>query len=217
MNAVGRTLSRVGAQLRGRGANRLYGAVGAQVCAAREAGELGDLLVRGRVSSAEARARMTVIEHAGDRHRAELVRMMTRALVTPIDREDLFRLSRAIDDVVDALRDFVREYDLFQAVPRCDMSPLVLPLLDGLDELGLAIDALREQPPEAFEASLRIKKRASGVRQAYQTVVAGMFDCCPDPVGTFKNLELLRRLDAAGLSLHDAADALADGALKRVT
>ena len=35
-------------------------------------------------------------------------------LVTPVDREDLFRLSRSIDDVLDNLRDFVREWDLYK-------------------------------------------------------------------------------------------------------
>ena len=56
---------------------------------------------------------MTDIEQRGDRLRAELVWRLEGVLVAPIDREDLFRLSRSIDDVLDNLRDFVREWDLF--------------------------------------------------------------------------------------------------------
>jgi uncharacterized protein len=197
--------------------DRLHDAVSAQIAVAHTAGELCAALVSGVIASDVARSEMNVIEHQGDDHRATLVRGMTRTLVTPIDREDLFRLSRSIDDVVDDLRDFVRAYDLFQAVPPCDMGPLVDTILEALTELALASDTLRNAPSEAFEATLRTKKRAGAVRHAYQTVLAQMLECCPDPVGTFKNLELLRGLDAAGMSLHDAADALADGALKRVT
>lgn len=216
MSAVRDRLARLVSSAGGR-STRLVASVEAQVAVAIDATGLCRSLVIGTLGSATARARMTDLEHAGDNSRAELVRMMGRMLVTPIDREDLFRLSRAIDDVVDDLRDFVREYDLFDAAPTCDMEPLLQPLLEGLRELDYAIIALRERPEEAFEASLRTKKRAGGVRQAYQMMVAGLFRNGASHVSTFKDLELLRRLDGAGLRLHDAADALADGALKRVT
>lgn len=216
MKGVGSLRGRLRA-MAGRHGERLYGSIGAQVSVARQAAELSRALVRFELPSDEARTQMTGLEHLGDEHRAALVLGMTNTLVTPIDREDLFRLSRAIDDVLDALRDFVREFDMFEAVPICSMEPLLEPIHGGLGELDLAIRTLRDQPQEAFSVSLRTKKRAGNVRQAYQEVLAEVLRTQPFDIAMFKNLELLRRLDAAGLSLHDAADALADGALKRVT
>ena len=65
-------------------------------------------MAKGKLAPGEAHERIAEIEQRGDAMRAELVTRLSGVLVAPIDREDLFRLSRSIDDVLDNLRDFVR-------------------------------------------------------------------------------------------------------------
>src|SRR5690625_4357254 len=88
-----------------------------QIIATSEGAELAHRLVTGDISSATARDAVGDIEHQGDDSRAALISELSRALTTPIDREDLFRLSSSIDDILDNLRDFVREHDLFGVEP----------------------------------------------------------------------------------------------------
>ena len=76
--------------------------------------KLARAVAEGSAVPSEAHERMAEIEHGGDVLRGELVTKLAGVLVSPIDREDLFRLSRSIDDVLDNLRDFVREWDLYQ-------------------------------------------------------------------------------------------------------
>jgi hypothetical protein len=56
--------------------------------------------------------------------------------------------------------------------------------------------------------------RKNDIRQRYQTAMQAILDE-PLSTETLKRRELLRRLDVVGLRIREAADALADGAVKR--
>ncbi|NUR83975.1 MAG: DUF47 family protein, partial [Nonomuraea sp.] len=168
----------------------------------------------GGMSSHEARQRMSVVEHEGDAERAALVETLRGLLATPIDREDLFRLSRSVDDVLDHLRDFVREADLFAPPGFGFAVPLLDAVIDGLAVLEHAVDGLLSDPGGVTVAALAVRKAANRVRQEHQVelarALAGPFDA-----DLLRTRELLRRLDAVGRRLVDAADALSDAMLKR--
>ncbi|MGW4792928.1 DUF47 domain-containing protein [Nonomuraea sp. MG754425] len=166
----------------------------------------------GEIDPAAARARMAEVEHEGDEARAALVGQMRRSLTSPIDREDLFRFSRAIDDVLDAVRDFVRELHLYAAPPDPSFVRLLQALSAGIEQLTEAARLLPTRPRAAAEAARGAKK--PGVRASYQLAVAEVL-AAPLTQDTVKVTLLLTRLDAAGTSLAAAVDTLADGVIKR--
>ena len=157
--------------------------------------------------------RMREIEERSDHHRSMLVDELGVALTTPLDREDLFRLSRSVDDIVDNLHDFVEALARF---PGVDVSACELPLAavdGGLVALRAAVDSLALGPGEVTRKA-RAAKRAVQVREAYLDGLVRIFEG-EDCVSMLKERELLRRLDVVGLRFGEAADALADAALKR--
>jgi uncharacterized protein Yka (UPF0111/DUF47 family) len=166
------------------------------------------------LDAAEVRARMGEIEHRGDRARAALIEQLSRSVVTPIDREDLFRLSRSVDDVLDNLRDFAREVDVYEVSSRRFAEPLLGALIEGIEALAEAVAALAGPPEALTEEALAVRKGASAVRRLHQEALGALFE---EPVDgeMLKRRELLQRLDVVGMSLGEAADALADGAVKR--
>ncbi len=186
----------------------------AQIDAALDGGRLAHEAITGAVSSVDAREQMGAIEHAGDGHRAELVTRLTQALSTPFDREDIFRLSRSIDDVLDNLRDFVREADLMGVQDPRHFSTLIDAIIEALEKLKVAVAHVLDEPHLAPERALGVKKGSNHVRQLYQVAIAALFEE-ELSVWMLKRRELLRRLDVVGLRLGEAADALSDGALKR--
>ena len=111
--------------LSGRSDQVFVALIAGQIEATLEGASLVHQLVTSGDTSFIARSRelMREIEHEGDNQRALLVAELSRALITPIDREDLFRLSRAIDDVLDNLRDFFREWDLYGVERRALLVP----------------------------------------------------------------------------------------------
>ncbi|MGH3665891.1 MAG: DUF47 domain-containing protein [Egibacteraceae bacterium] len=157
--------------------------------------------------------RIGELEDAGDKHRAALIAELSQALTTPIDREDLFRLSRSIDDVLDYLRDFADELAMFGIDDPSLLAPPIAALRTGLEGLREAVVALACQPARVGRLA-RDAKHATAVHHAYQQALLQVLE---GPVTTdmLRSRELLRRLDVGGLRLGEAADALADGVLKR--
>ena len=209
-------LWRLAGDLRHGHRSELTGVLHHQIDTAAEGARLCVKLVSGDLEPAQAREQMGDIEHAGDEVRGELVERLSGALVTPIDREDLFRVSRSVDDVLDNLRDFVREWHLFEPPTREEYRGVLEPLLDALDQLAAGVSSLEGRAEDAATGCLAAKKQVNAVRQGYQTTLGVLYGE-PLSIDTLKHRDLLRRLDVAGLRLGEAADALTDGALKRVT
>ncbi|WP_170163235.1 DUF47 domain-containing protein [Bogoriella caseilytica] len=194
-----------------RGTAALRVAVLGQVRATIEGAAVARRMIEGE-SPAVARREIGEVERRGDRRRSDLVSGLSTTLVTPLDREDLFRISRSIDDALDTLQDFVREADLYGFEDRKRYLPLLVAADEALVQLETAVATLWIKPAEVPMRSIEVKKAARRVTRAYReefarTVVAG--------TGSLKHRELIKRLDWVGIRISEAADALSDGALKR--
>jgi len=55
----------------------------------------------------ENRIKLHDIEHKGDDKRHEMTAVIVRAFMTPIEREDILKLSQLIDDVTDSIEDIL--------------------------------------------------------------------------------------------------------------
>ncbi|MCF6468278.1 DUF47 family protein [Nonomuraea sp. MG754425] len=199
-------------ELSGRNDQVLTGLILDQLAAAEDGVALAAALADGELPPYVARSRIGEIEHEGDARRGLLVAQLHRSVSSPIDREDLFRLSRSVDDVLDAVRDFIREADLFALGDEDAFRPVLAALTRGVGELGDAVRLLPRAPRQAAEHALHAKKQ--GLRTAYQYAVSALLTR-PLTADTLKATLLLSRLDTAGVHLATAADALADGVVKR--
>lgn len=212
-----KTVRRLLRDLAGRGQQRFVALLAAQMEATVRGAQMLRETVAGHRDVGALRAEMRDIEHEGDEQRAGLVAALTHALVTPVDREDLFRLSRAIDDVLDHLRDFSREWELYRMRPTDRFEPLFATVVDAMGVLLEATEALIKDPAEVSHRALAAKKAGNEMRRQYQKILADLLNAEDDRVTatTLKTRELLRRLDIVGLRIRQAADVLADAAVKR--
>lgn len=192
----------------------LMGHLAQQIAATHQGADLAAEMLAGKLPGEEAYEKMVDIEHRGDEARARLVSEIGRALTTPIDREDLFRVSRSIDDILDNLRDLAREYSLYGVRATPSHVAVAEAIRSGIEELEAALSALAHEPPEASHMVLGARKEANQVRRMYQEGLASVVDN-EITSEVIKRRELLRRLDVVGLRLGEAADALADGIMKR--
>jgi uncharacterized protein len=171
-------------------------------------------LAAGEVATSDARTQLGEVESTGDHARRALITQLSRTLAAPMDREDLFRLSRSVDDVLDNLRDLGREFDLYEIAG----EPLLVDALANIEAgvLGLreAIGCLIGAPELASLRAAEAKK--TDVRSSYQQAMAALLAEGQEvTTELLRRRELLRRVDVTGLRLAEAADALADGAVKR--
>ena len=90
--------------------------------ASANAREIARMLVELLADWPESRARLADIreaEHEGDRLTHEVINLLNRTFVTPLDRDDMYRLASAIDDVCDHIDEAADNIDLYEvkAVP----------------------------------------------------------------------------------------------------
>ena len=214
-------VKRVLRELTGRANTDFTEGLCAQVEACLEGARIADRCSRGELEATEALERIVEVEHRGDERRAELVEALAKAIVTPIDREDLFRVSRSIDDVLDNLRDYVREVDLFVAPVGAEpFGEITRAIIESVEALGSAVSDLADDPARVADAAMAAKKRGNDIRELYERAVSGLLEGDEPADGEslralLRSRELLRRLDVVGLRLGEAADALADGMMKR--
>jgi len=152
-------------------------------------------------------------EKDADEVRRILIDDLNRTFVTPMDREDIFALSRAIDDVMDYAYTTVEEMEVLDVEPNDFLRRMVSLLQDAAEELHLAMLRLKENPGVASEHASRAKAMENRVESVYREAVADLFSG-PDDIHHVMDMLKLRELyrhlsncadrgDAAANTVHD--------------
>ena len=132
-------------------------------------------------------------EKDADEVRRILIDHLNRTFVTPIDREDIFALSRAIDDVVDYAYTTVEEMEVLDVEPNDFLRRIVSLLQDAATEIHLAMLRLKENPGVAAEHASRAKALENRVERVYREAVADLFSG-PDDIHHVMEMLKLREL-----------------------
>jgi predicted phosphate transport protein (TIGR00153 family) len=132
-------------------------------------------------------------EKDADEVRRILIDNLNRTFVTPIDREDIFALSRAIDDVMDYAYTTVEEMQVLDVEPNDFLRRMVSLLQDAATEIHLAMMRLKENPGVATEHASRAKALENRVERVYREAVADLFSG-PDDVQHVMEMLKLREL-----------------------
>lgn len=167
-------------------------------------------------SESDAR-RVEQIEKEADELRRILIDDLNRAFVTPIDREDLFALSRTIDDVLDYAYTTVDEVQLFEMQPTDLMVKMVVILREAAEELHLGVQHLRERPQVALQHAMRAKKLENRAEGLYREALAELFQqpkTLDDVMLMLKRREVYRHLSNAADRGDEAANIISDIVVK---
>lgn len=168
------------------------------------------------LDAADAR-RLEQVEKEADELRRILIDDLNRAFVTPIDREDLFALSRTIDDVLDYAYSTVDEVQLFALKPTELMVKMVLILREAAEELHLGVLQLRERPQVALQHATRAKKLENRAEGLYREALAELFQqpkTLDDVMLMLKRREVYRHLSNAADRGDEAANIISDIVVK---
>jgi predicted phosphate transport protein (TIGR00153 family) len=165
----------------------------------------------------EASALLTSKEKEADEIRRIFIDELNRTFVTPFDREDLFALSRAIDDVIDYAYSTVSEMEILKVDPTSYMVRMASLLRDAAYELLLAVDRLENHPGVTSEHAQRAKALENRVEGVYREALADLFSEVEDVqqvVRMLKLREVYRHLSNAADRGDEAANLIADIVVK---
>jgi predicted phosphate transport protein (TIGR00153 family) len=156
-------------------------------------------------------------EKDADEVRRILIDHLHRTFVTPIDREDIFALSRAVDDVMDYAYATVEEMQILDVEPNNYLRRLVSLLQDAAEEIHLAMLRLKENPGVASEHATRAKALENRVERVYREAVADLFSGPEDihhVMEMLKLRELYRHLSNCADRGDEAANVIHDIVVK---
>ncbi len=137
--------------------------------------------------------------------------------MTPLDREDIFALSRAVDDFIDYVYDTIDELEIFHLDPSDGMKELADLLLKMASEMHLAMQRLLDHPRIAYDHARRVKSLENRVENAYRIQLAALFDGpedAADIMNMLKTREVLRHMSNASDMGDRAADIILDIGIK---
>ena len=169
---------------------------------------LAELLERYPQDGRELIASIKEREHDGDRITTELIGLVNGTFVTPFDRDDIFRLATALDDICDHVDDAAGNLELYdvrripeRAREQCDVINRAAAKLDasvrcidGFKDADSELRGLRELEDEGDRL----------VRQA----VAELFRSGQDPISIIRWKDIHEQLEDAIDAFQTAGDVL---------
>jgi uncharacterized protein len=156
-------------------------------------------------------------EKEADEVRRVLIDELNRTFVTPIDREDIFALSRAVDDILDYAYSTVDEMTVLRVEPNDHLRQIISLLRDAAIEVQMAMKQLKAHPRVAVDHAQRAKALENRVESAYREAVAALFSgpATPEQIITMLKLrEIYRHLSNAADRGDEAANIISDIVVK---
>jgi predicted phosphate transport protein (TIGR00153 family) len=147
-------------------------------------------------------------EHEGDRLTHELVLMLNETFVTPFDRDDMYRLAGAIDDIcdhVDEAADNLGSWGVERVPEKARaQAKVILEATTKLDEAVRRLDGFRDSSDQL--AALRELEDEGDALE--RDAVAELFRTTDDAKMIIRWKDIHERLEEAVDALENAADVL---------
>ena len=157
--------------------------------------------------------RVKDIEREADELRRILVEELHKTFVTPMDREDIYALSRAIDDIVDYANSTVDEMEIYEVASEEHVQEMVDILRKAAREISDAVKTLETYPNIAMERAVKTKSYENAMEKAYHTALADLFKRT-DTVYMLKMREIYRHLSNAADRTDEAANIICSIVMK---
>jgi len=155
-------------------------------------------------------------EHEGDQLTHDVIRLLNTTFITPIDREDIYALATALDDVVDAIE---AAADLFVLHAIETPLPEMRAQVDVLVRASVQTESALREFAKLGKADLapewvEIKRLESEGDRIYRRAVAGLFGGDHRAMDVLKWKEVIETMEEALDGLENVANVVETVVLK---
>jgi hypothetical protein len=164
-------------------------------------------------------AEITELEHSGDSITHEIMSLLNRTFVPPLDREDIALLAHALDDVTDFIQAAADNMLLYRVeAPGQRVKELADIIVQVASEVEKAIPCLRPSKgrlKEVLPLCVEINRLENVADRVYRSAVAELFDENKQDIARLiKWREILEQMETATDRCEDVANVLEGVALK---
>jgi hypothetical protein len=153
-------------------------------------------------------------EHEGDAVKRELLETLRSAFVLPLEPEDLFTLSRAVDQILNLCRDLVNESEVLQVGPDAGIAAMTEALGGALRHIDAAFEALGSDPDRATAAADRAIREEKRLAVAYYSGMGALLEV-EDMRQRIGRRELYRRCFSIGEIVVEVGDRVVYAVVKQ--
>ena len=154
-----------------------------------------------------------VKEKEADAIRRELVDDINRTFITPIDRDDLYRLSTSIDDLADYAWTTVKEVRIYDIQPDKNLLTMAKTLLQMADGLLVCTEKLEKDHAGVAVEATKVKKLENTLNVQFHQSIAELYES-DDIKKILKYREIYNHMNHAADKGDFSADILLDIVVK---
>ena len=159
---------------------------------------------------ATSQRRIKDIEHNGDSLTHEIIQKLNKTFVTPFDREDIYALSGALDDILDLIDASAQRIIMYnvESIPH-EAKSLGFIILQSCQAVDKAVAMLgKKTNDQIFEACVDINALENEADRVSREAISRLFDEEKDPIQLIKWKEIFETLEKATDKCEDAANIL---------
>ena len=146
-----------------------------------------------QTGSADAARSVKATEDNADEYIVKITNALRDSFVTPIDRQDIYNLAEAIDDMIDYLNNAAAEIQLFNVEITEPMKRIAERLEAAAKSADEAVRHLVTDPEAAWKEAERCADQENRVEDIYRHALAELFEG-GDTEHIFKLREIYRHL-----------------------
>jgi uncharacterized protein len=171
-------------------------------------------MVSSDLSGSTAKDEIRDLEHRCDFLTHEVIQRLHRTFVTPIDREDIHALAKALDDVMDAIDESAHLFVQYRITEVGEGTRKFCHItVSATEQIRLALRHM-EQRENVTPCVVEINRLENEADRLHQDVITTLFDTQPDPILIMKWKEIFDHLEATVDSIEDVSDVIQGVVLK---
>lgn len=181
--------------------------------------EMGDIIVEGAqelkkmldnyADPAASQKLIKDIEHRGDHKTHEIIKKLNTSFITPFDREDIYALAGALDDILDLIDGSAQRFVMYNVeATTSEARELAFLILQGAEIINRALHVIGGKLEPIAEYCVQINAMENEADRVCREAVSRLFDEEKDPIQLIKWKEIYETLEKATDKCEDAANIL---------
>jgi uncharacterized protein len=156
-------------------------------------------------------ARIKQLEHQGDQIAHQTFDLLNRTWITPIDREDIHVLVKAMDDVLDFIDGAAARLVLYRiAAPTPELKAATSLIVQSTEAMQRAIALLGDlkNSRQILDAVVEINRLENEADTVHRISIGKLFETSTDPIHIMKWKEIYEHVEEATDRCEDVANVL---------
>jgi predicted phosphate transport protein (TIGR00153 family) len=166
-------------------------------------------MAEGKIAAADAGKKIKQVESECDAITHHVVERLHKVFITPIDRNDIFRLISKMDDVMDFVEAAAQRITLYEVKSdNGELYSMARVLLSGSERISEAVAGMRnlKHPDLIMEKCVEINRLENEADVQLRSALAKLFKQEKDPIEVIKWKEIYELVEVATDRCEDVAN-----------